>query len=100
MSGSNRTIKGIKGSRGSELNKTIRGIFARAKKLERAILMGGVRAFVKMFKPKSFNIRVQGFKSRNKERSGHGWNVFCIRGSSGRVHRGCWHGWNDFVHGW
>ena len=38
MSGSNRTIKGIKGSRGSELNKTIRRIFARAEKVERAIL--------------------------------------------------------------
>ena len=100
MSGSNRTIKGIKGSRGSELNKTIRRIFAGAEKVERAILMGGVRAFVKMFKPKSFNIRVQGFKSRNKERSGHGRNVFGVRGTSGRVHRGCWHGWNDFVHSW
>ena len=100
MSGSNRTIKGIKGSRGSELNKTIRRIFAGAEKVERAILMGGVRAFVKMFKPKSFNIRVQGFKSRNKERSRHGRNVFGVRGTSGRVHRGCWHGWNDFVHGW
>ena len=88
MSGSNRKIKGIKGSRGSELNKTIRGIFARAEKLERAILMSGVRAFVKMFKPEGFNIRVQRFKLRNKERSGHGRNVFGVRGTSGRVHRG------------
>ena len=100
MSGSNRTIQGIKGSRRSELNKTIRGILARAEKLEGAIFMGGVRAFVKMFKPKSFNIRIKRFKSRNKERSGHGGNDFCIRGASGRVHRGCWHGWNDFVHSW